>query len=204
MSPVGRTRTAPAASARRAACASRSRPARTRRTGSTRPTGTSPRRTLDLVVHLGDYIYEYGRRGPRPRCARHDGPEIDPRRATGTATRSTRPTRDFRRRTPPALVVTWDDHEVENNYAGAIRESGHPAERLPARRADRVPGLLRAHAAPPRLGAARAGPPALPAASTTATLAHFHVLDTRQYRTRPAVRRRAEARVAAVSIPPRR
>ena len=42
---------------------------------------------LDLVVHLGDYIYEYGPRPGGPRT--HDGPEVQSSRATATATAST-------------------------------------------------------------------------------------------------------------------
>jgi alkaline phosphatase D len=72
---------------------------------------------LDLVVFLGDYIYEYGAIDGRVR--KHNSPEI-----MGL--------NDYRNRYAlykgDALlqrahaqfpwVVTWDDHEVANNYAG--------------------------------------------------------------------------------------
>ena len=71
---------------------------------------------LDLVLHLGDYIYEYDRR-------------VRPARATCAATRPSRrprrlPDRYAQYKTDPDLqaaharrpwIVTWDDHEVENN-----------------------------------------------------------------------------------------
>jgi len=77
------------------------------------------REDLDLIVHLGDYIYEGGVTAGRTR--KHNGAEI-------------RTLDDYRARhalyrLDPALqaahaaapwLVTWDDHEVVNNYAGDI------------------------------------------------------------------------------------
>jgi alkaline phosphatase D len=83
---------------------------------------------LDVVVHLGDYIYEYD---PSSRFAdrRHTTPQtpgldqlvtLDDYRA-----------RHAQYKGDPALqaahaafpwIVTWDDHETENNYAGLIDE----------------------------------------------------------------------------------
>ena len=77
---------------------------------------------LDLVTHLGDYIYEYS--SPANAIRKHQGLEI-------------RTLDDYRRRyaqykTDPALqaahvrcpwIVTWDDHEVDNNYAGLSGEN---------------------------------------------------------------------------------
>ena len=82
---------------------------------------------LDLVTHLGDYIYEYGTIEGRVR--RHAGLEI-------------RTLDDYRRRyaqykADPLLqaaharcpwIVTWDDHEVDNNYAGLVGENGMESE----------------------------------------------------------------------------
>ena len=60
-SPVGRTRTAPAPTPPvRRGCAWRSCRARTCRPAGSPPTATWPRAaTSTLVVHLGDYLYEY-------------------------------------------------------------------------------------------------------------------------------------------------
>jgi alkaline phosphatase D len=82
---------------------------------------------LDLVAHLGDYIYEYA--GVDGRVRRHVGLE-------------TRTLDDYRRRyaqykSDPALqavharcpwLVTWDDHDVDNDYAGLIGENEMEAE----------------------------------------------------------------------------
>ena len=60
---------------------------------------------LDLVLHLGDYIYEYGRDPVAGRvhttpAAGAAEPADDARATTASATRSTRPTRRCRPRTP--------------------------------------------------------------------------------------------------------
>jgi alkaline phosphatase D len=84
------------------------------------------REDAGLVAHLGDYIYEYA------------GVE----RVRKYATSEIRTLDDYRARyaqtkTDPALkaahaaapwIVTWDDHEVDNNYAGLIGENGMESE----------------------------------------------------------------------------
>ncbi|RKR91790.1 alkaline phosphatase D [Micromonospora pisi] len=83
---------------------------------------------LDVVLHLGDYIYEYD-----PRSAFADRAHVAPQ-TPGLDQLST--LSDYRNRhaqykTDPALqaahaafpwIVTWDDHETENNYAGHLDE----------------------------------------------------------------------------------
>ncbi|WP_346534389.1 alkaline phosphatase D family protein [Micromonospora sp. DPT] len=127
---------------------------------------------LDFVVHLGDYIYET---------------------TNGSLT-------EFRRlhalyKTSPDLraaharfpfVLTWDDHEVQNNYAGSIppgpadgrpflerRANGYQAyyEHLPLRPEQRPTG-------PDMLMYRRVN---------FGRLAEFSVLDTRQYRSDQAL-----------------
>ena len=84
-------------------------------------------------------------------------------------------------------VVATDDHEVEQNYAGDDDvERGHRPGRVPAAAGGGVPGVLRAHAAPPPGAARRARHAALPAAPVR----------------RPA--RPAHARLAAVPHRPAR
>lgn len=90
---------------------------------------------LDLVAHLGDYIYEYS--SPANAIRKHQGLEI-------------RTVDDYRRRyaqykSDPALqaaharcpwIVTWDDHEVDNNYAGLVGENDmESTDQMRARRA---------------------------------------------------------------------
>ena len=93
------------------------------------------REELDLVAHLGDYIYEYA--GAEGRVRRHAGLEI-------------RTLDDYRRRyaqykADPLLqraharcpwVVTWDDHDVDNDYTGFLGENDMESEeQIRARRA---------------------------------------------------------------------
>ncbi|ABW10349.1 Alkaline phosphatase [Parafrankia sp. EAN1pec] len=84
----------------------------------------------DLVLHVGDYIYEYDPDSRYP-DRRHTTPEKSGLDQLQTLA-------DYRNRygqykSDPALqaahhvapwVVAWDDHEVENNYAGLVDESG--------------------------------------------------------------------------------
>jgi alkaline phosphatase D len=140
------------------------------------------REDLDLVVHLGDYIYE-GAAG-RSNVRRHIGGKLDT-------------LDDFRNRhaqykTDPALqamhagapwLVTWDDHELENNCAGDI------SERADVTREQFLALRARAYQAyyehmPLRLGSLPDGPHmSLYRRCPFGRLAEFFVLDTRQYRT---------------------
>lgn len=74
----------------------------------------------DLVVFLGDFIYEGDANNVGGAIVRsHEGPEpmdLDGYRAR-YATYLTDPQLQASRATAP-LVSIWDDHEVENNYAG--------------------------------------------------------------------------------------
>ncbi len=90
-----------------------------------------------LVFHLGDYIYEYasGRGG---KVRRHLGPEIE--------TLEQYRLRYCQYKTDPDLqamhascpwFLTWDDHEVDNNYSNDISEqSGVTPAQLLLRRAN--------------------------------------------------------------------
>jgi alkaline phosphatase D len=74
---------------------------------------------LDLVAHLGDYIYE---NAPRPNVVRpYVGPLLmtlaDYRQRYGQ-TKLDDNLKEAHRNRP--WILTWDDHEVSNNYAGLI------------------------------------------------------------------------------------
>ncbi len=132
----------------------------------------------DLVVHLGDYIYEYGKgKHPCPggNVRDHEGPEA-------------RTLTDYRRRhalykTDPDLraahaaapwVPIMDDHEVRNNWMSLL-----PAARRKA--------AFRAYYEhmPLRRGAVPHGPAIrLYRRLRWGTLATLHMLDLRQYRDR--------------------
>ncbi|RYJ00598.1 MAG: alkaline phosphatase, partial [Acetobacteraceae bacterium] len=196
-SPVGRTRTAPAPDA--------AMPIRFINAGCqhlehgwfTPWRHVAEEAEIDFVFHYGDYIYEYAGRAPGQPGG--FGPAI--RRHAGGKCRTLE---DYRQRyaqyhADPDLasahaahpfVVTFDDHEVENNWAGARSEADgrstrHPVampeaaflaqraaafqawwEAMPLRRAQRPRGAdVLAHR---RLRFGR--------------LLDLHVLDTRQYR----------------------
>jgi alkaline phosphatase D len=88
-----------------------------------------------VVLHLGDYIHENPPRRGLPR--RHAGGE--PADLAGYRTRhaqyKTDPDLRAAHASPP-FVVAWDDHEVENDYAGRHPvEGGDPAAFLRRRAA---------------------------------------------------------------------
>jgi alkaline phosphatase D len=135
---------------------------------------------LDFVVHLGDYIYEYG---PDPNGPRqHNGPEI----VSLTDYRN----RHALYKTDPSLqavhaafpwIVTWDDHEVENNYADEIPEENQSRQAFIRRRAAAYQAYY--EHMPLRSFARPVGPDMqLYRRFTFGNLAEVNVLDTRQYR----------------------
>ncbi|MFC6580098.1 alkaline phosphatase D family protein [Planomonospora parontospora] len=184
LSPVGRTRTAPSASAARgagltfavAACAHYEHGYYTayRRLAESEP---------ELVVHLGDYMYEYG---PQGYTALGGGVrEHTPGKCETLADYRMRHAqyksdRDLQAAHAAApWLVAFDDHEIENNWAAGVSSTGAPAfarrraaaftayyENMPLRRSS-VPGgaSMRVHRR------VDWGP-----------LARFHLLDTRQFR----------------------
>lgn len=97
--------------------------------------GHMTREEIDLVAHLGDYIYEYGPTAGRTRI--HNGPEIrtlDQYRARYALYKSDPLLQQAHARCP--WIVTWDDHEVDNNYAASVGENVMESEeQMRARRA---------------------------------------------------------------------
>jgi alkaline phosphatase D len=138
--------------------------------------------SLDFVVHLGDYIYEQprGERYVRP----HDGPEpmrLDQYRARYALYKSDPDLQAAHAR--HAFIVTWDDHEVQNNYADAIAaDSSVPAHALLAKRAVAYQAYY--EHMPIRRSALASGSNArLYRSLGMGDMAAVIVLDTRQYRT---------------------
>ena len=66
-------------------------------------------------------------------------------------------------------LVTFDDHEVDNNWADEIPEEGMPHDVFMRRRRRRVPRLLGAHAAAAGEPPGRHRHPDLPPRAATAT-----------------------------------
>lgn len=82
---------------------------------------------LDLVVHLGDYIYEYASVATRVRS--HAGLELltlDDYRRRYAQYKTDPLLRAAHERAP--WIAVWDDHEVDNNYAGLLGENGMESE----------------------------------------------------------------------------
>jgi alkaline phosphatase D len=154
---------------------------------------------LDLVFHLGDYIYEGPGRDTGVR--RHAGPKL--------FTLSDYRIRYSQYRADPHLhgmharcpwFVTWDDHEVENNYAADIsqRPMEDPAEFL-IQRANAYQAYY--EMMPLRRRSIPRGPDLpLYRKASFGRLAELFVLDTRQYRTdQPNGDRASELNEAALA-----
>ncbi|MGH3089935.1 MAG: alkaline phosphatase D family protein, partial [Rubrobacteraceae bacterium] len=95
---------------------------------------------LDLVFHLGDYIYEYGvgesggaRGAPVPEQFRGEATTLDDYRLRYALYKTDADLQAAHAAFP--WVVTWDDHDVDNDYAGDDSENSDPRERFLARRA---------------------------------------------------------------------
>ncbi|HEU4628417.1 MAG TPA: alkaline phosphatase D family protein [Gemmatimonadaceae bacterium] len=182
-SPVGRTRTAPAPGARVDRLDVAFTSCQNYQNGFYTAHRHLSAEDVALVVHLGDYIYESGVDPRMPR--QHEGPEV----ATLDAYRA----RYAHYKLDPDLqaahaafpwIVTPDDHEVSNNYAGV-----HPTPRYaldPTQFLQRRAAAYQAYYehVPLRRTAAPHGPDAqLYRRLALGGLATVHVLDTRQYRT---------------------
>lgn len=135
---------------------------------------------LDLIVHLGDYIYE--RSWGQNLVRAHEGPEIlnlDDYRARYTTYRSDTDLLAAHASAP--WVVTWDDHEVDNNYAAEIAEDDQTPEQLLVRRAAAYQAFY--EFMPIRLPVGRQGPNMpIHRRLRFGKLMEMSVLDTRQYR----------------------
>ncbi|GAA1279166.1 alkaline phosphatase D family protein [Saccharothrix xinjiangensis] len=132
----------------------------------------------DVVLHLGDYQYEYAAKAADVRTV--VGPE-------------TRTLADYRLRhaqyktdedlqlahSVAPWVVVWDDHEVENNWADEVPEQADP--NFPDRRAAAFQAYY--ENMPLRRGAKPNGiDMQLYRRIRWGNLVNFHMLDTRQYR----------------------
>ena len=136
---------------------------------------------LDFVVHVGDYIYEYGAgSGAVRQPAGGETQTLADYRARYALYRLDPQLQDAHALFP--FVVTWDDHEVQDNYTGPISEYGISSEVFAARRADAYRAYyehmpLRRSARPTERGMR------LYRHFDFGSLARILMLDGRQYRT---------------------
>jgi alkaline phosphatase D len=139
---------------------------------------------LDLVFHLGDYIYEgAGRDGAVRKHHGHATHTLADYRSRHAQYRSDTLLQAVHAKCP--WVVTWDDHEVANNYAGPFASNPKKGED-PAVFLQRRAAAYQAYyeAMPLRKRSLPRGPDMqLYRSASFGRLAEFQVLDTRQYRT---------------------
>ncbi len=105
---------------------------------------------FDFVFHTGDYIYEGRDDGGRnPALVRqHQGDEIYTLVDYRNRYAQYKMDPDLRAAHASApFIVTWDDHEVDNDYAGDRDENDTPPEVFLLRRAAALSGVLRVDAA---------------------------------------------------------
>jgi len=175
-SPVGRTRTAPAGPVDRLRFAFAS--CQSFHAGYYTAYQHMVREDIDMIVFLGDYIYESG--GTVVRTV----PTEEPMTLAGyrdryALYRSDEHLKEAHRLFP--WIITWDDHEVENNYAGDVSQDNVPKAEFLQRRA----AAYQAHyewmplqkACIPRGANSR-----LYRKLSFGPLANFFVLDGRQFR----------------------
>ncbi len=137
----------------------------------------------DLVFHLGDYIYEKEdssqavRPHHQPECTTLDGYRA--RYAVGKCD----PHLQAAHASAP-WIVTWDDHEVNNDYANAVSEPAnrYTAEEFLVRRAAAYQAYYE-HMPLRRSSLPSGADMLIYRRFNFGQLAEFSVLDTRQYRT---------------------
>jgi alkaline phosphatase D len=141
---------------------------------------------IELVVHLGDYIYEYGigsggvRNATVPASFAAECFTLARYRLQHSLYKTDPDLQEAHRLFP--WMVTWDDHEVDNDYSGIYPEFENTSPEFLARRAaayqayfENMPVPL---SAKPTQGAVQ-----LYRRLSYGDIAEFNMLDTRQYRT---------------------
>ncbi|GAA2522669.1 MULTISPECIES: alkaline phosphatase D family protein, partial [Streptomyces] len=193
VSPTGRTRTAPAPDSRTGSLTLAAVSCQAYHDGYFTPYAHLAAEDVDMVLHLGDYLYEYAVNSAGGARNYTD------RTLPALFNRETVTLEDYRLRyalyrTDPDLraahaahpfVVTWDDHETENNYADDTPENSVPPEEFLLRRASAYRAYWENQ--PLRRPQLPDGPDMqLYRRLHWGRLAQFDVLDTRQYRSNQA------------------
>lgn len=139
----------------------------------------------DLIVHLGDYVYESSWGEP---VRRHEGPEpltLEEYRDRH-ALYKTEPYLQAAHAACPWLV-TWDDHEVDNDYQGVESEDWQDAAAFVKRRAAAYQAYFE-HMPLRRIAVPRDVGMQLYQRSIFGDLIGFAMIDNRQYRSPAACR----------------
>ncbi|MFD7444415.1 alkaline phosphatase D family protein [Streptomyces sp. NPDC059909] len=186
VSPVGRTKTAPALDASPDSLSFAFASCQNYPAGYFTAYKHMAAEDLDLVVHLGDYIYEGDSQGSigRPHLPAAEIYSLADYRVRHAQHKTDEDLQAAHAAFP--WLVTWDDHEVENNYANATRNGdAGPSEEFLQRRAAAYQAYY--EFMPLRRAALPNGPDMqLYRRLSYGRLADFNVLDGRQYRSRQA------------------
>ncbi len=139
----------------------------------------------ELIIHLGDYIYESSWGEP---VRRHDGPEpmtLEEYRDRHALYKSERFLQAAHAHCP--WLVTWDDHEVDNDYQGLESEDWQDAAAFVKRRAAAYQAYYE-HMPLRHIAVPRAAGMKLYQRSVFGDLVDFAMIDNRQYRSPAACR----------------
>src|SRR5215813_7612404 len=185
-SPIGRTRTAPARGAaldrlRFGYCSCANYEigyfAAYRRLAEEHP---------DLIVFLGDYIYEYVSQSPQKVRAHSDGVETTDLRTYRNRYAQYRTDPDLQKLHAAApCLMTWSDHEVQNDYADRRSRTFDDPQPFLARRAAAYRACWE-HMPLPLAAMPQGSDMRLYGRCDYGALASFFILDARQHRSRLA------------------
>jgi alkaline phosphatase D len=162
--------------------------------------------SFDFVFHTGDYIYE-GRgdatRVGGGRVRHHHGDEIYTLVDYRNRYAQYKSDRDLLAAHASApFIVSWDDHEVDNDYAGLLDERDTPSELFLLRRAAACQAYY--ESMPLRATSLPSGPDMrIYRHLAFGRLIDFHVLDTRQWRSKQACGGGSRADCAEAASPQR-
>lgn len=180
ISPPGRTRTAPRPDAANARLRFAFAACQQYEHGYYTAYRHMARESLDLVVHLGDYIYEatWGRNRVRDHAADEPWTLEEYRNRYGLY-KGDRDLQAAHAAFP--WIVTWDDHEVDNDYANDRSQDLDDPQVFLARRAAGYQAYYE-HMPLPAWARPRGKDMRLHASLDYGRLASFYVLDARQYK----------------------
>lgn len=182
VSPIGRTRTAPTAGTTLARFRFAFASCQHWEMGFYNAYEHMAKEDLSLVVHLGDYIYEK-KAGKKGNVRLHNGDELkslDDYRNRHALYKTDEHLQAAHQAFP--WLLTWDDHEVDNNYAGATSEKADidPAAFL-RRRANAYKAYYE-HMPLRRSSVPQGSDMRIYRSLPFGQLVEFNMLDTRQYR----------------------
>ena len=183
-SPVGRTRTAPQAGAATARLHFAFASCQHYEHGYFNAYKHMVTDDLDLVVFLGDYIYESSVKGYVRRHNQTAEPvALADYRVRHALYKTDADLQSAHRMFP--WIATWDDHEVDNDYANDRQEKGAPSHAFLLRRAAAYQAYYE-HMPLPAAMRPRGPDMRIYTGLAWGSLASFHVLDGRQYRSHQA------------------